>query len=126
MDFKDALAWQGIDSARPVKVPGASYTWYGFLRENAGEWLFDGCQVANPGSFAKDLSIRILMWEPFGYPLMTEMDYGLTGKMQEVNPFVGTTHYPNMAYQMTNISRLKYWWILVRESARFWITIPKR
>lgn len=125
MDFKDALAWQGIDPSRPVVIPAVRHTMYGYLRENAGKWLFDGFQVGNPGSFARDMQIRILLDEPFGYPLSSDPDYGLTEQMQKDNPFVGTTHYPNLMYQSNNISRLKYWWLCVKSACWILLNIPK-
>jgi len=113
MNFTQALYFRGINTKKPIEMSHNKEYWYGFLVHSPlFGWEFYGIMR----HFADR---HVLMGERFGSTLEPDFQNDETlNTLQRVNPFVGTTHYPDLAMSMRNISRIKLIGIGIAETSR--------
>jgi len=114
MNFPEALYFRGINIKKPIEMHLAGATWYGHIvQTKLRAWEFYGIiLLAN----RRGAEHQLVSGTMFGSSIEPQLMFDETlPALQRVNPFVGTTHYPDLAMSMRNISRLKLLWLWTKE-----------
>lgn len=114
MNFEQALVFSGINPRKPVYMSERQFERYGFIIKNQLlHWEFYGILKNRVTQ-----SIEYIPGGMFGSSLEPDIQDDETLRtLQRQNPFIGTTHYPDLAMSMVNISRAKLFWFILKDIA---------